>query len=112
MNSDRSSPSGHCEPAAERQLSELSRVSDVYQPHPVVAGVETMRWLPTEHGIHTMSVVTGAKWNLTRSWLVNTNLLIRLTDTGLSARVTPSLVTRLRVRALRKRSNLSHLRAR
>jgi hypothetical protein len=57
----------------------------------LVAGVETMRWLPTEHGIHTMSVVTGAKWNLTRSWLVNTNLLIRLTDTGLSARVTPSL---------------------
>jgi hypothetical protein len=26
-----------------RRLSELSRVSDVYQPHPLVAGVETMR---------------------------------------------------------------------
>jgi hypothetical protein len=59
------------------------------RPH--IFGVETMRWLLTEHGIHTMFVVTGAKWNLTRSWLVNTNLLIRLTDTGLSARVTPSL---------------------
>lgn len=74
-----------------RRLSELSRVSDVYQPHPVLAGVETMRWLPTELGLHTMFVVTGAKWNLTRSWLLNANLLMRLTDTGLSARVTPSL---------------------
>ena len=38
-----------------------------------------------------MFVVTGAKWNLTGSWLLNANVLIRMTDTGLSARVTPSL---------------------
>jgi hypothetical protein len=74
-----------------RRLSELSRVSDVYQPHPVLAGVETMRWLPTERGIHTTFVVTGAKWNLARSWLLNTNLLIRVTDAGLRAKVTPSV---------------------
>ena len=74
-----------------RHLSDLSRVSDVYQPHPVTAGVETMRWLPSELGIHTMFVVTGAKWNLMGSWLLNGNLLIRMTDTGLSAKVTPSL---------------------
>ena len=74
-----------------RRLSELVRVNDVYQPHPVLAGVETMRWLPSERGIHTMFIVTGAKWNLARSWLLNTNLLMRLTDTGLSARVTPSI---------------------
>ena len=74
-----------------RRLSELTRVNDVYQPHPVLAGVETMRWLPSERGIHTLFAVTGVKWNLTRSWLLNSNVLIRLTDTGLSARVTPSL---------------------
>jgi hypothetical protein len=74
-----------------RRLSELTRVNDVYQPHPVVVGIETMRWLPSERGLHTMYVVTGAKWNLFGSWLLNTNLLTRLSDTGLSARVTPSI---------------------
>jgi hypothetical protein len=34
-----------------RRLSELNRVNDVYQPHPVLAGIETMRWLPGERGI-------------------------------------------------------------
>lgn len=74
-----------------RRLSELTRLSDVYQPHLVLAGIETMRWLPTERGVHTMFLVTGAKWNLARSWLLNTNLLIRVTDAGLRAKVTPSL---------------------
>jgi hypothetical protein len=74
-----------------RRLSELAQLSDVYQPHPVLAGVETMRWLPTELGIHTMFVVTGAKWNVSRSWLLNANLLIRVTDAGLRAAVTPSV---------------------
>ena len=74
-----------------RRLSELSLVQDVYEPHPLIPGVETMRWLPNEPGIHTMFVVTGAKWNLASSWLLNTNLLIRVTDAGLRARVTPAI---------------------
>jgi hypothetical protein len=74
-----------------RRLSELSLVADVYEPHPLIAGVETMRWLPNEPGVHTMFVVTGAKWNLASSWLLNTNLLIRVTDAGLRARVTPAI---------------------
>ena len=73
-----------------RRLSELNHVRDVYQPHPTVAGVETMRWLPTDPGIHTTFLVTGAKWNVAASWLLNTNVLIRLTDAGLRARVTPA----------------------
>ena len=74
-----------------RRLSELSLVQDVYEPHLLIAGVETMRWLPNEPGVHTMFVVTGAKWNLASSWLLNTNLLIRVTDAGLRARVTPAI---------------------
>jgi hypothetical protein len=31
------------------------------------------------------------KWNLASSWLLNTNLLIRVTDAGLRARVTPAI---------------------
>ncbi len=74
-----------------RWLAELSRVSDVYQPHPLLPGVETMRWLSLEPGIHSTFMVAGARWNLSGSWLVNTNLLFRVTDAGLRSRVTPAI---------------------
>ena len=44
-----------------RRLSELSLVQDVYQPHPLMPGVDTMRWLPVERGVHSTFFVTGAK---------------------------------------------------
>jgi hypothetical protein len=69
----------------------LSLVRDVYEPHPIVPGVEVMRWLPAERGVYSAFFVTGAKWNVARSWLVNTNLLIRVTDAGLRARLTPAV---------------------
>jgi hypothetical protein len=74
-----------------RRFSNLTSVEDVYQPHPVLAGVETMRWLPTGGGLHNAYLVTGAKVNLTGSWLLKGSLLTRLTDAGLRARVTPSI---------------------
>ncbi len=74
-----------------RRLTGLNRLSDVYQPHPVIAGVETMRWLPTEGGVHTAYLVTGGKFNIQGSWLLNASVLTRLTDTGLRARFTPSI---------------------
>jgi len=74
-----------------RRLSELSLVRDVYEAHPIVPGVEVMRWLPAERGVFSAFFVAGAKWNVARSWLVNTNLLIRATDAGLRARLTPAV---------------------
>jgi hypothetical protein len=74
-----------------RRLSELSLVQDVYEPHPLIPGVEPMRWLSNDPGFHALFVVTGAKWNVASSWLLNTNLLIRVTDAGLRARVTPAI---------------------
>ncbi len=74
-----------------RRLTSLHRVVDVYQPHPVLAGVETMRWLPEPTGVSITYLVTGAKWNLGGSWLLNANVLTRLTDAGLKARFTPTL---------------------
>ena len=38
-----------------------------------------------------MFLVTGAKWNIVRSWLLNANVLVRLADVGLRARVTPGI---------------------
>ena len=74
-----------------RHLSELHRLRDVYQPHPVLAGIETMRWLPQDGGVHTSYAVTGVKWNIGGSVLVNASLLTRLTDAGLTGRVIPSV---------------------
>jgi hypothetical protein len=74
-----------------RRLSALNEVSAVYEPHPVLAGIDTMRWLPSGGGVVTAFLVTGAKFNVGGNWTVNGNLLTRLTDTGLRARVTPSV---------------------
>jgi hypothetical protein len=74
-----------------RQLEELSLVADVYQPHSITPGVETMRWLPAESGVYTTFLVAGAKWNLVSSWLLNTSLLVRVTDAGLRARLVPTV---------------------
>jgi hypothetical protein len=74
-----------------RRLFELSYVQDVYQPHPLMPGVETMRWLTANRGFTTTLVATGAKWNVVGSWLLNTNMLIRVTDGGLRSRITPSV---------------------
>jgi hypothetical protein len=74
-----------------RYLTELARLQDVYQPYAGQNGLETMRWLPADRGVTTTFVNVGAKWNVTHSWMVNGNVLIRLSDVGLRARVTPTL---------------------
>lgn len=72
-----------------RWVAGLTRLEDVYQPSPGVAGTETMRWLPVERGLHASFAVVGAKWNVARSVLVNANLLIRVSESGLRAPLTP-----------------------
>ena len=74
-----------------RRFSNLTRVEAVYQPHPVLAGIETMRWLPTGGGLYTSYLSTGGKLNLYGSLLLKADVLTRLTDTGLKARFTPSI---------------------
>jgi hypothetical protein len=74
-----------------RRLQELHELADVYQPHPLLANAETMRWVATEGGVSTSYAVTGVKWNVAGSMVLNANLLMRLTDAGLRARVTPSI---------------------
>ncbi|MGH9158713.1 MAG: hypothetical protein ACRD2X_01840 [Vicinamibacteraceae bacterium] len=73
------------------RIEDLSYVEDVYQPHPLVPGVETMRWLDADRGVVTAVVVAGAKWNIASTWLLNTSLLFRVTDGGLRGRVTPAI---------------------
>lgn len=74
-----------------RYLSQLHALNDVYQPHSSIGGIETMRWVPTDGGVHQALTAFGMKWNLTGGYVLNGNLLVSLTDTGLTARVVPSL---------------------
>lgn len=74
-----------------RRVSDLHTLDPVYEPHPTVSGVETMRWLPEGNSVQQALLVTGAKWNITRSYMLNASMLIRLTDSGLTARVVPSI---------------------
>jgi hypothetical protein len=73
------------------RIADLSYVQDVYQPHPLMPGVETMRWLDADRGVVTTVIVAGAKWNVANTWLLYTSLQFRVTDGGLSGRVTPSI---------------------
>jgi hypothetical protein len=50
-----------------------------------------MRWLPEGNSVWQTLLVTGAKWNIGRSYMLNASMLIRLTDSGLTARVVPSI---------------------
>lgn len=74
-----------------RRLQELHELADVYQPHPLLANTETMRWVARDVGVSTSYAVTGVKWNVGGSMVLNANLLMRVTDAGLRARVTPSI---------------------
>ena len=74
-----------------RRLSALARVSDVTAPHPDIPNVATTRLLPLATGTSTVLALVGCKWNLTRTWLLNANVLFPLSDTGLTGRPTPSI---------------------
>ena len=74
-----------------RRLSNLRRMRDVYAPHATVAGVETMRWLPEGDGVNQVLASSGMKLNVGGSYLLTANVLFRLTDLGLAARVVPSI---------------------
>jgi hypothetical protein len=74
-----------------RRLSALARVSDAIAPHPSIPNVTTTRLLPIATGTSTVLALVGCKWNLTRTWLLNANVLVPLSDTGLTGRPTPSI---------------------
>ncbi|HTV00860.1 MAG TPA: hypothetical protein VMF13_09995 [Luteitalea sp.] len=75
-----------------RRLTNLHRLLPVYAPHTAVPQVESMRWVADERTAVAIGyAVAGAKWNISGSVLLSANVLMRFTDGGLRARVTPSL---------------------
>jgi len=74
-----------------RRLDARARIGEVTAPHPLSAGVVTTRLLPRSMDAATLMAVTGFKWNISTTWVVTANVLMPLSDTGLTARVTPAI---------------------
>jgi hypothetical protein len=74
-----------------RRIEALHGFNAVAQPNPQIAGMDTIRLLPTGDATTTMTAVGGFRWNLTSTWLVNGYVAVPVTNRGLKARPIPAL---------------------
>lgn len=74
-----------------RWTAGLGRITDVAAQHPSLIGVETIRLVADDSATTQAFAIGGLKWNLGRSWLLTTNVLIPLTEGGLTAKVVPTI---------------------
>ena len=74
-----------------RRAAGTQRIAAVIAPHPRIAGVDTTRLMPTGGDQLSTLVVAGFKWNVAGTWLLHGNLLMPLTDRGLTSRYTPTI---------------------
>jgi len=70
-----------------RRAGDVGRITAVREPHPTIAGVDTIRLLPDTSGLATAAVVVGAKWNLTGTWILSGHTQLPVTDRGLRSGV-------------------------
>lgn len=74
-----------------RHFAAIGRLVETSAPHPTLANVETVRLGTADEATTRMIVLTGFKWNVASTWLLNVNLIRPLTDTGLNAGWTPTI---------------------
>jgi hypothetical protein len=74
-----------------RRIAGIQRISEVVGPHTRIAGVQTLRLMPTGEDQTTAYAVAGFKWNMGTTWLLHGNVLMPITDRGLTARITPAI---------------------
>jgi len=72
-----------------RWIDTSSGINQVFSPNPNLVGVETIRLLPSGTGLNVITAVPGAKWNLSKTWVLAANVTFPLTKGGLTAPVTP-----------------------
>lgn len=66
-----------------RRIGDTGRITAVRAPHPSIAGVDTIRLLTEDTSLSTASMVVGAKWNLTGTWILAGHTQFPVTDRGL-----------------------------
>ncbi len=74
-----------------RRLLDLNHMMQVIEPHPTIAGVDTLRLLPVGGVTATTLVAGGVKWNLAEAWLLNANLMVPIGSGGLTASLMPTV---------------------
>jgi hypothetical protein len=57
--------------------------------NPNLAGVQTIRVLPDASTLHTLTIVPGAKWNVSDMWVITGSVAVPLTKGGLTSPYTP-----------------------
>jgi len=66
-----------------RRIGDAGQITQVRAPHPTIAGVDTIRLLSEDTSLSTGSMVLGAKWNVTGTWILAGHTELPITDRGL-----------------------------
>ena len=74
-----------------RRIAGIQRITAVAAPHPRLRGVETTRLMPAGEHQTSSFAVAGVKWNVGSTWLLHANVLMPLSDSGLTATFTPTI---------------------
>jgi hypothetical protein len=72
-----------------RRINSPGGIVPVSVANPNLIGVETIRLLPDATRLHAITLVPGAKWNLTSTWVLAASVSIPLTTAGLTSPFTP-----------------------
>jgi len=74
-----------------RWLSEGGRLTEVVDPHPTLAGVETIRLSAASESGTRGLVAAGVRWNVGSKWLLSASVMRAVTTAGLNARWVPAI---------------------
>lgn len=74
-----------------RWLSEGGHLTEVIEPHPTLAGVETIRLSAAQGSATRGLVAAGVRWNVGAKWLLSASVMRAATTAGLNARWVPAI---------------------
>ena len=72
-----------------RKLAGVQGIDAVVAPHASIQGVDTTWLVPSGKDEMTGFSAFGFKWNVASGWLVQTHVLVPVSDNGLTAKFTP-----------------------
>jgi hypothetical protein len=72
-----------------RWLDSFGHIVATTAPHPRLIGVQTIRLTPDASTLQIITLIPGAKWNLSETWVLAANVSLPLTTGGLNSRFTP-----------------------
>ena len=66
-----------------RRFADAGRISVARMPHPTIDNVDTIRLISEDISLSTAAAVVGAKWNVTRTWIVSAHVQLPISEGGL-----------------------------